>query len=103
MRTSDVLRLAAARTAAATGEARRLRQDAHLSLADVAATCDVDQATVHRWECGKRRPSLPAALRYAILLEGLQARDPSPPTVATLTAAPAGKWNGGPERAVTAS
>ena len=78
MKTSDALRLAAARTAAGDGEARRLRQAARLSLADVAATCNVDQSTVHRWECGKRTPSLPAALRYAILLEGLQVHYPSP-------------------------
>lgn len=67
----DAVKLAEVRALATSGAARRIRQRANLSLAEVAAACGVDQSTVHRWECGKRSPRGPAALRYAALLDAL--------------------------------
>jgi DNA-binding transcriptional regulator YiaG len=68
MRTEPILLLADARRLTASGEARRIRQAADLAIADVARTVGVDRATVSRWESGHRKPSGPAAARYARLL-----------------------------------
>jgi DNA-binding transcriptional regulator YiaG len=67
----DPLRLAKVRALAASGEARRIRERALLSCADIARPCGVDQATVWRWEEGTRRPYGEAAIRYGELLESL--------------------------------
>lgn len=66
------LKLAAVRALAADGSARAIRQQAGLSLSEVAAACGVDQSTVHRWESGKRAPRGDAAIRYGALLEALR-------------------------------
>jgi DNA-binding transcriptional regulator YiaG len=72
MTSRQTLRLMRVRSLAANGEARSLRQRARLSLADIGAACDVDQATVWRWEMGTRRPRGEPALKYARLLEELE-------------------------------
>lgn len=71
MKTDPTIALARGRTLAATGQARRIRRDARLSLSDVGAACGVDQSTVHRWETAQRNPRGPAALRYVALLDAL--------------------------------
>jgi DNA-binding transcriptional regulator YiaG len=68
---SDVARLARVRRLAASGAARAIREEAGLSLTELAAGVQVDRVTVHRWERGSRRPTGPAALRYLDVLEEL--------------------------------
>lgn len=71
---SDVILLAAARRAAATGEAAELRRRAGLSQADMAKPVGVTPQAVARWEHGTRVPRGKAALRYARLLRRLGLR-----------------------------
>lgn len=66
---NDVARLARIRRWCATGEARRRRKDAGLSLMEVAEAIGVNLTTVHRWENGSHRPRRSAALRYLAALE----------------------------------
>lgn len=68
---TDALALAGVRALAATGEARRIRTRAQLSLGDIAQTCGVAPSTVHRWESGHRVPRGEPALRYGALLSAL--------------------------------
>jgi DNA-binding transcriptional regulator YiaG len=56
---------------AATGAARALREDAGLSLAELARAAEVHKTTVFRWEQGLRRPRGEAAVRYLAVLEDL--------------------------------
>lgn len=65
---STALEISLARKLAATGEARRLRQAAGLSLYDLARDLGVTAGTVSRWETGNRVPRGDAAARYAGLL-----------------------------------
>src|SRR4051794_27368464 len=67
-----VERLAQARALVAAGEARRIRQAADLSLAEVSRAVGVDLSTVGRWERRERVPRGAAALKYAELLPRLQ-------------------------------
>lgn len=76
---TDLLRLADVREAAESGEARRLRLAASLSLAEVARALGVSVPTVSRWETGERRPRGKAAIRYARLLEALGTREAGGP------------------------
>jgi DNA-binding transcriptional regulator YiaG len=59
------------RRLAATGAARALREDAGLSLAELARAAEVHKTTVFRWEQGLRRPRGEAAVRYLAVLEDL--------------------------------
>lgn len=68
----EVERLAKVRAACASGEARRIRQAARLSLADVAGAIGVDLTAISRWERGERSPRGAAALRYGELLDRLE-------------------------------
>jgi DNA-binding transcriptional regulator YiaG len=78
-RRQNLVRLANVRAAALTGDARRLRLAAGLSLREVAREVGCGPSTVHRWETGQRRPHGRAALRYAELLDELQgAREGAP-------------------------
>jgi DNA-binding transcriptional regulator YiaG len=69
-----VEQLAEARALIASGEARRIRRAARLSLADVAAAIPADLSAVGRWERGQRVPRGTAALRYADLIARLRAQ-----------------------------
>lgn len=71
MTTRDLSRLARARELAATGEAKRIRVNARLTLSEFADACEVDTSTIWRWEVGRRSPRGAAAVRYARLLESL--------------------------------
>jgi transcriptional regulator with XRE-family HTH domain len=69
MTTKDLQRLTVVRRLAASGEARRRREAAGISLAELAEHCGVDASSVWRWERGVRRPRGDAALRYGRLLD----------------------------------
>ncbi|MFF4367286.1 helix-turn-helix domain-containing protein [Streptomyces sp. NPDC001594] len=71
---ADVLSLSRVREEAISGAARRTRLAARLSLAEIAALCEVDPSTVWRWERGKRAPRGEPALRYAQVLGDLTAQ-----------------------------
>ena len=66
------IELSRVRNAAASGEARQVRERAKLSLSELGAACEVDQSTIWRWETGRRRPRGPAGLRYARVLDLLR-------------------------------
>ena len=55
----------------ADGTARRVRENAGLSRADVARELEVNESTVGRWEDRKRVPRARVAVRYAELLDQL--------------------------------
>jgi len=65
-------RLVSARYLVASGEARRIRHAADLSLAEMSRVVGVDLSTVGRWERRERVPRGAAALKYAELLERLR-------------------------------
>lgn len=74
MKRQDVERLAWVRELLATGQARTLREQAHLSRLELAlAVTGVTESAVARWERGDRTPRTDAALRYARVLERLAA------------------------------
>lgn len=73
MPSTNIERLALVRQLAITGEARRLRQDAGISLREIAEACGVDTGTVWKWETGRRRPRGETSLRYLKVLERLTA------------------------------
>lgn len=73
MTSKDVLRLAAARTHAATGTGKAIRIQAGLSMAEVAKAVGVAEPTVWRWERGDHKPRGAAAIRWAELLHDLKA------------------------------
>jgi DNA-binding transcriptional regulator YiaG len=52
-----------------SGQARRIREQAGVSVALLARAVGVQEATVWRWETGRSRPQEGAALRW---LEALQ-------------------------------
>lgn len=54
---------------------RALRQEAGLSLSEVAEALHVSDEAVRHWEAGRRRPRPEHLQAYAQLLRGLQ-RDP---------------------------
>jgi len=62
------------RRLAVTGAARALREEAGLSLAEVADAAQVHKVTVFRWEHGQRRPHGEAAARYLRVLDELTGR-----------------------------
>jgi DNA-binding transcriptional regulator YiaG len=75
---AQLLGLARIRAAVNSGEARRLREAAHLSIGEVARACGVDQSTVWRWEQGSRTPRGHQALAYGELIESLRAEAHTP-------------------------
>jgi DNA-binding transcriptional regulator YiaG len=64
--------LVEARQLASSGEARQIRQQAGLSLAEIAEAVGVGRATVYRWETGLRSPHGAPARRYGSLLRALR-------------------------------
>lgn len=59
------------RRLASTGAARAIREDAGLSLSELATAAKVHKTTIFRWETGLRRPRGDAAERYLTVLEEL--------------------------------
>lgn len=72
VKAETALRLSYVRELAKSGRARELRRRARLSLAEVGAVTGVDQASVWRWETGRRTPQGAPALRYETLLRSLE-------------------------------
>jgi DNA-binding transcriptional regulator YiaG len=70
--THDPVALARVRRLASSGVAKKRREDADVSLSEVASATEVSTTTVYRWENGLRRPTGEAALRYGRLLEELR-------------------------------
>jgi DNA-binding transcriptional regulator YiaG len=70
-----LIQLAEVRELARSGEARRIRRAANLSMGEVARVVGVSVPTVLRWETGAHRPSGKAALRWGVLLNALAADD----------------------------
>lgn len=68
----DTERLAHVRRLAATGEARLRREQARLSLHELADAIPTTPSTLSRWETGESRPRPDAALRWLEVLERLE-------------------------------
>jgi DNA-binding transcriptional regulator YiaG len=66
--------LASARWAGRSGEGRRIRTAAGLSIGEVARRVGVDESTVSRWERGLCWPSGPRANAYIRLLAAVDRR-----------------------------
>ncbi|MFE0630859.1 telomere-associated protein Tap [Streptomyces sp. NPDC058864] len=71
------------------GERRRLRQDAALTLDQVAKVMDASADLVEAWENGLVEPDGAQRAAYARLLDGLHAREQARPQGTTSPAAPA--------------
>ncbi|CAN5514747.1 hypothetical protein BH20ACT21_BH20ACT21_25280 [soil metagenome] len=71
---SQAIDLVRVRRLVSTGVAREVRQEAGLSLAEMANAVGVHRMTVHKWERGRHRPKGDAALRYAHVLDELMQR-----------------------------
>lgn len=72
MRTDELLLIKEVRGRLKDGTARVLRMRAGLTQTEVASTCRVSEATVSRWERGKRMPRTREALRYGRVLRQLE-------------------------------
>ena len=73
MRSYPLEKLARARSLAASGEGRRRRIAADVSLSELAAEVGCAHSTVWKWELGLRRPNGQAALNYLAALDRLAA------------------------------
>lgn len=71
MTARELLLLARVRRLAKVGEAKLLREQAGLSLHEIASAVDVSVTCIWRWENGRRSPQGDAALRYGALLDQL--------------------------------
>jgi transcriptional regulator with XRE-family HTH domain len=69
----DALQLARVRAICRSGAARRVREAAGLTKAEVGRGSGVSGPAVSRWEGGSRAPTGAEALRYLKLLEKLAA------------------------------
>lgn len=68
MRSSDLTAIARIRAELRSGDARRARQAAGVSAAEVARIIRVSRATVGDWEAGRKVPTGEHALAYGALL-----------------------------------
>lgn len=80
MNSSQLIEVMRGRELAREGQARRLRQQAELSLSEVGLAVGVSASTVCKWERARRRPTGAAALRYARLLESIVGNLPASPS-----------------------
>lgn len=69
---AQLLVLVRLRAVASSGEARRIREAARLSISELANACGVDQSTIWRWEHGHRSPRGERGLAYGQLIETLR-------------------------------
>ena len=74
MNSRQLIEVAETRRLVASGAPRSIREAAHLSLDEVAASVGVSASAVCRWELGQRLPRGDAALRYGRLLRRLMER-----------------------------
>jgi DNA-binding transcriptional regulator YiaG len=75
MRKHQLQEVAEVRALLASGEARRMREQARVSLAEMARHVGCAHSSVLRWEEGRRVPSEDNTLRYGRLLNLLGRRD----------------------------
>jgi transcriptional regulator with XRE-family HTH domain len=75
MPTYTVDELIRVRLLAASGEARRRRTNAGLSLAEIAADVGVTAGTIWKWETAFQRPRGVPAIRFLAVLDKLGALD----------------------------
>lgn len=68
MRQSDLAAVARTRAELRSGDARRAREAAGVSAAEVARIIRVSRATVGDWESGRKAPTGEHALAYGALL-----------------------------------
>jgi DNA-binding transcriptional regulator YiaG len=71
MDAGTLLDVATARRYATTGEGRRIRETAGLSLSEVASSIGLATSSLWRWEQGQRMPRGPRAAEWARLLREL--------------------------------
>jgi DNA-binding XRE family transcriptional regulator len=71
MESSSVVAIARGRRLARTGTGRLIRENAGVSVRQLAASLGINPSAVSRWERGERVPSGRHAERYALLLEQL--------------------------------
>lgn len=71
---SPTSELAWVRGACKSGEARRIRTEAGVTLAEVAAEAGVSEGLVSKWERQERSPRTDVALVYAGILRRLARR-----------------------------
>jgi DNA-binding transcriptional regulator YiaG len=71
---ADAQALSLARQALATGEARRARLEARLTIGDVARVVGCTTWAVLRWEAGQRVPAAEFGVPYGRLLRRLGVR-----------------------------
>jgi DNA-binding transcriptional regulator YiaG len=74
VRQSDLTAIARIRAELRSGDARRVRQAAGVSAAEVARIIRVSRATVSDWESGHKTPTGEHALAYGKLLRQLTGR-----------------------------
>ena len=74
MRQSELAAVARTRAGLRSGDARRAREAAGVSAAEVARVIRVSRATVSDWETGRRVPTDGHALAYGRLLAVLARR-----------------------------
>jgi DNA-binding transcriptional regulator YiaG len=67
----EILLLSEVRHLTASGQARRIRESAGVSQAEIGAVIGVTVPAVSKWETGDRCPTGAGALRYARLLRAL--------------------------------
>jgi DNA-binding transcriptional regulator YiaG len=79
--------LARVRWLTATGQARRIRERAHVSRGELARALGLTGPTVSRWEGGQRFPRGATAVAYLRLLDRLQDLGPRAVTVAAISTA----------------
>lgn len=82
MELSEIMLLVDAHKKARNGTAKKTRQHAGLTMAQVAAVIGVGESTVSRWEGGSRKPRGEHALKWAALLNELERSSESATTVA---------------------
>lgn len=61
---AELVKVTRGRWLATTGEGERIRTDAGLSIAEVAAAIGVNPLTLRRWEAGETTPGTAAAIRW---------------------------------------
>lgn len=74
MNTTETLQLVRLRHLVKSGEAKRIREEAGLSVRAAAGAANISAAGLWRWEAGERIPTGDPALRYAGFLGKLAPR-----------------------------
>lgn len=73
MTEKDLLRLQRLREQTKSGDAKRIRETARISQSELGSAIELPASTVSYWEKGVRVPRGKGALRYAELLDKLEA------------------------------